>query len=306
MQHVPRALRRAPDGSDRRAWRRLRYDLARRFLPKREVTVDSLNGLLTFSSKDGIVGKHLFAEGAWSWSMMCSVEALLVDEGLIGARDNDLLINVGANIGAVLIPLVKSGLFARGLGFEPEPSNASYLRRNVSQNSLDASVQLFEVGVSDVDAIGSFELSPTNFGDHRVSPDPSQALAEAAQGEDERGRIRVPLARLDRILDEHGLSPGPGSVLWADIQGHEGHFLRGSEQTLRLGLPLVMELWPYGLRRAGTSPDEFGGHLREAFDAFYVEQPEGWEQRPIADIDDVMATLDTPRAATDIILTRGS
>ncbi len=36
-----------------------------------------------------------------------------------------------------------------------------------------------------------------------------------------------------------------------DVQGHEAHVLRGASELLRSDVPIVIEYWPYGLRRAG-------------------------------------------------------
>ncbi|RPJ80913.1 MAG: hypothetical protein EHM18_17695, partial [Acidobacteria bacterium] len=51
-------------------------------------------------------------------------------------------------------------------------------------------------------------------------------------------------------LEETGL-------VWVDIQGHEGHFLRGAQSLLRRGVPIVTEFWPYAIERSGMSVEEY-------------------------------------------------
>ena len=42
-----------------------------------------------------------------------------------------------------------------------------------------------------------------------------------------------------------------------DVQGHEWHVLQGAASLLDRGTPIVTEFWPYGLSRAGVSPEAF-------------------------------------------------
>jgi len=50
-----------------------------------------------------------------------------------------------------------------------------------------------------------------------------------------------------------------------DVQGFEGHALRGLEQTIRNSPRLVMmsEFWPDGLRSAGTDPHQLLSQLEQ-------------------------------------------
>jgi len=258
--------------------RRLQFDLGRRFLPPADVTRQTKNGLLTFSNKDGMVGRHLYANDQWSWDLLQDVTALLLREDLIGDTGNDLLINVGANIGSILIPVMRSGRFRRGLAFEPAPANAAYLRLNVEQNGLSDVVDTFELGLSDRVGVAEFEMSPSNMGDHRVRMNDSRPNRPAEFQESDRTVVEVDLARLDDVLRERGFDPGARPLYWVDVQGHEGHFLRGARQTLVRGAPMVLEVWPYGLDRSGFGASEFCELIRELFVRFYFKEGNGWQQ----------------------------
>jgi hypothetical protein len=43
------------------------------------------------------------------------------------------------------------------------------------------------------------------------------------------------------------------TLLWMDVQGHECHVIDGAPALLSRGTPTVMELWPYGMQRAGVT-----------------------------------------------------
>jgi Methyltransferase FkbM domain len=59
-----------------------------------------------------------------------------------------------------------------------------------------------------------------------------------------------------------------------DVQGFEGHVIRGGKAFLRRGTPtLLMEFWPEGLGNAGTDPERL---LRDLTDIGYgIVSPEG-------------------------------
>ena len=134
----------------------------------RDVTCSTKNGKLTFGSHDGVIAQRLYSRRQWSWSLLKNCQRLLINKGILDKKENDILINVGANIGAVMIPLMRMGHFRNGLGFEPSPSNFKYLQKNVDQNDLTDTVNVFQLGLSDQKTTAEFELSSRNCGDHRV------------------------------------------------------------------------------------------------------------------------------------------
>jgi hypothetical protein len=60
----------------------------------------------------------------------------------------------------------------------------------------------------------------------------------------------VPARRLDTLAEGGDIAVAETTVVWVDAQGHEGQILAGA-QTLLGRVPMVLEFWPYGLRRAG-------------------------------------------------------
>ena len=40
-------------------------------------------------------------------------------------------------------------------------------------------------------------------------------------------------------------------LIWMDTQGFEGYVLKGANNLLKFRMPMVLEFWPYGLKRSG-------------------------------------------------------
>lgn len=159
------------------------------------------------------------------------------------------MIDVGANIGNICIPLVKQKLFERAICFEPDPANFKLLTVNTILNDLDDSMMLANMALgSEPEQELEFELSPENFGDHRVRVSKQLGIEK----EESRPVIKVNSTTLDAFLAENEQGSLEGVLIWVDVQGYEGLVLKGAKNTLTKGLPLVLEFWPYGLKRAGT------------------------------------------------------
>ena len=194
------------------------------------------------STSDLIIGKSLYVRGEFDFDKFALAWKL---SGLEKASAEVTIIDVGANIGSIGIPAVKRGYAARCLAFEPEPLNARLLKINIILNDLEDKFDVFQVAVGNkVDEI-TFELSDSNFGDHRVRLNPP---SDGMYGEQDRETILVPMRTLDDYSD--CISTGM-SIMWMDTQGFEGHVLQGANHLLEQGVPMVLEFWPYGLKRSG-------------------------------------------------------
>jgi FkbM family methyltransferase len=281
--------------------RKLRFEISRQFRPAKDITCETKNGLLTFSDDDRSIARRLYARRQWSWNMLQQCKELLIGKGALNHTKNDVLINVGANIGCILIPLMRDGMFRNGIAFEPAPDNSKYLEVNVQQNGLSDFVQTFRMGLSDSQGRAELEISPRNTGDHRVRVASADLKRKARFNEQNREVVSVQLARLDDVLDEHRVDLGERSLIWVDIQGHEGHFFLGARKTLAKGIPVVSELWPYGINRSGMSGAEFCGIVTDMFSTFYLRGRRRWESHPVNQFRDFYDRYDCGTSATDIV-----
>jgi FkbM family methyltransferase len=237
---------------------------AHQYLPERVITLNTRHGRMSFLSRDQIIGRLLCLNRAFCIVDIDGVAALVARERPNARRG--VLIDVGANIGTVCVPLQARQAFAQTLAFEPDPRNFTLLQRNIQQNGLESSVRPFRFALSSADGEATLWRSGFNYGDHRLS---GNGLTV-----DHASSVTVAVRSLDAVLHEHGIGAGDIGLLWIDTQGHEFHVLQGSRSLIAIGTPLLLEFWPEGLSAAGTNPEELLAMLRDHYDRFCVVNAE--------------------------------
>ena len=194
----------------------------------------------------------------------------------------DTFLDIGANIG--WFSVIGSRLVSeRGavIAVEPDPDNYRLLQLNVLGNRC-TNVTSLAVAAGASSGVASLSRSPDNQGDHRleISTDRSDI-------------VPVPVRRLDDFI-----GPGDGfrpiNVIKIDTQGSETAVIKGLSATLA-DSPLariVLEYWPYGLERCGSS-------ARELIDVLERESFLLWRIQPDASLrsmssDDLLALAEGP------------
>lgn len=197
--------------------------------------------IFVVSSRDSTIGRMVYAQGLQDAETVEQVVALLGPE-----HTKRLLVDIGANIGTVCVPAIRRGIFQSAIAIEPEPFNYSILKSNVYLNGLDQAITTFNL------ALGAktgeeliFELSNSNYGDHRVRMSNKPGL----HGEASRSTIVVKSEPFDAICMDLNKND---TLIWMDTQGYEGYILSGAKNALHAGIPLVIEFWPYGMDRLGS------------------------------------------------------
>ena len=162
------------------------------------------------------------------------------------------LIDVGANIGVVCIPVKQAVPGIDCYAVEADPDNYKCLRMNAFRNDVP-DIVLFNRAAYRRECMMNIERSSENSGDHRIrtnKSDPSRELCN----ESSRQVIQVQASPLDSIIPLSGLkSP---VIIACDVQGAEADVLAGSTKLLESVDVMIIEFWPYGLRRAGANIDE--------------------------------------------------
>ncbi len=195
--------------------------------------------------RDQVISRGIFTDGEFEFDKFTLTCQLLRGRGLVRDRF-DLLIDVGANIGSVCIPAVARGYAARAVAIEPHPLNCRLLRANVALNGLDASIDVHELAAGKQDGQKlELEVSDDNWGDHRISI----ANVKGKFGELQRAKISVPSTTLDCLVRANDQET---MLLWMDIQGYEGFALKGAQTFIAARTPLVLEFWPYAMKRVGS------------------------------------------------------
>jgi len=173
-------------------------------------------------------------------------------------RTNDLLLNffdgvstglyldIGANIGLTTIPVAQLKNVSC-VCFEPDPINFKYLERNINRNSSNKNVTIknFAIG-SESNTSLPFEVSPNNFGDHRLKI--GSKVSELQ--EDSWPVISVPVMRLDDVVPNFD---GFFAVK-VDTQGAEPLVISGGSILNQADL-VILEFSPYWMERMGADPE---------------------------------------------------
>ncbi len=174
----------------------------------------------------------------------------------------NMMIDIGAHIGTICIPATKRGLVQKAIAVEPDPRNFELLKVNVFLNGLNDQIQCLNIALGD----GSqnklnFEISKNRQGDHRVHMNNEKGQ----YGEENREVIEVNALALDDLLD----NPNNEVLVWIDTQGYEAFILAGAENFLSLTPPIVIEFWPYAMKRMQTFSKLVGIISSSRYSHFY-------------------------------------
>jgi FkbM family methyltransferase len=237
------------------------------------------NGVLAgFIQDEWLFGQYC-KEQSYFWNAVEFIHSIF--HGCAGGT----YIDIGANIGAVLVPIAKKSPSIDCFAFEPEPNNYQMLTYNVARNGVAQNVKLFRVALVEEEGRLTFELDRTNFGDHRVRKIGAGKVTTLLN-EDTRTTIEVQGNRLDHFLSAQELAHP--LVIKIDVQGAEPFVFAGGTLVLREADIVFVEYWPYGLRRTGNEPVELLKKLTEFFSlAALVKDHEAIQVSdfvPIADI----------------------
>jgi len=278
--------------------RRLRWSFT--YLgPRRDITINTFNGLLSFDSKDWLIGKYLYVRRSYEAEEMQHAIALLRDNGYLSEDNCGTVLDVGANIGMTCIALLKLGYFNRAIAFEPAPNSYRLLRHNVLQNGFTDKIVHFPWALSSAQGEAELEISQDNSGNNRLRRTKQAGVFK----EEKRRTVSVKVRTLDDVIaTEPALKTEKISLIWLDVEGHEGHFFLGAQKLLEQPIPVVTEFWPYAVNRSGMSRGEFCNILMRFFTHFYVLTNRPCEKQPISQFDNLFDTYKRPREMCQIML----
>jgi FkbM family methyltransferase len=206
-------------------------------------------GQMLVYANDQVIGKSLLQAGEFQEKKVKEVVDFLAAHHEFKPK---VFVDIGANIGTHLIYSLKSGLFDRAFGIEPDEANFRLLSANVLINNLGDRTKLIQTALSNDSSCLELELCPINYGDHRIRVGGVAALRVASQyGESDRATANVTSHTFDAIFAREDIE-WSNMLVWIDTQGHEGHVFEGAKTTLYSHSPAVVcEFWPYGLERSG-------------------------------------------------------
>lgn len=157
------------------------------------------------------------------------------------------VVDLGANIGTSTLFLSDLvGPTGTVYAFEPEPRNYAMLARAVRGRD---NVRLYNAAVGETSGCAHLYLSSDLNVDHHSYDDGSG-----------RPSIEIPVYRLDDVLADCPRI----DFIKSDIQGFELSAFKGAEGILtdNSDVKLLLEVWPWGLSRAGASAEALLDYLR--------------------------------------------
>lgn len=162
-------------------------------------------------------------------------------------RTGSRVVDIGANIGYFTAIMARiAGPLGHVDAIEPDALNYAYLVKAVAAIPW---VTTYHAAISDYDGVIDLHHSDDLNVDHRAYP----------CGET-RKTFPVPSFSLDSLTKDTKVD-----FIKMDIQGYEATALRGMKKTLSRNpdCRILMELWPYGLKLAGSSSGELVLSLTE-------------------------------------------
>lgn len=170
------------------------------------------------------------------------------------ASQSEVILDVGANIGctAILFGELSQTVYA----FEPSPTTFSLLEKNI-QNSGLKNIILQNVGLGAEPGEFTLTFAPSNRSGGFVS--------DQTQAGDGHTTEKIVISKLDEVIQS--LNPPSVDFIKIDVEGFEGHVIRGAEQTLSAHKPVVvLELnhWCLNAFQRTSIPD-FLDFLRSVF-----------------------------------------
>jgi FkbM family methyltransferase len=242
---------------------------------RKTITVDTLQGKFTILTADNFLAKSLFCFDQHEMIWMDEAVSFLREIGKCPPEGTGTFLDIGANNGCTSVGMLRVNKLKRSIAIEPDPDNFRLLEHNVNQNGLKDQVISLHCAVSSVEGELELERSDVNFGDHRIRMALPDGIAET-HDESQRSTVRVPARRLDALLQEVPRDfVDDVSFVWIDVQGHEGYAFQGAEEFLKRDIPVVAEFWPYGIRRAGMSEEEFTAIVTRLWSGYWVPRGEG-------------------------------
>ena len=161
----------------------------------------------------------------------------------------DTVLDIGANIGwfsLLFARLVRPG--GKVLAFEPDPTNLTFLQRNVALNGADDIVTIVPAAVGSSPGTATLHRNiEGNYGDQRIVG--GRGGEAAIEG---RARLEVPVVAVDDVVKGYPQI----RFIKMDIQGYEPFAFDGMARVLQSSDELIVlsEFWPAGIRAGGRDP----------------------------------------------------
>lgn len=144
------------------------------------------------------------------------------NEGIIGKKTaNNVVLDIGANIGNHTLFFLKEAMAAKVFCFEPIADTFNILKKNIEINSLTKQAELLNLGVGAEEGKASIShYDSSNIGNTSLTPDA-------------KGKIQI--ISIDSLDIQDSIS-----LIKIDVEGLEKSVMEGSIQTIKRHRPYIM------------------------------------------------------------------
>jgi FkbM family methyltransferase len=283
--------------------RKLEWFLRRTF--SRYARVSTRQGIFKLDLKDESISRKMFILKQYELKWTNKVIDFLEQGGYYRRSQKGTILDIGANNGVISIGMLYLRQFFRAIAIEPEPHNFSLLKKNSELNLFQNRMLCLLYAVSDKQGVLEFEVSRRYMGLHRVRRKIDTGTVIPINETEKRDIVTVPSDTLENIL---GKVPAEFvdniHLIWIDIQGYEGYAFLGAEKLLSKNIPVVTELWPYGILSGGLTMEVYCQIAEKYWQDYWVLDEEQLTRHPISELISLMELLNKLGKYTNIILTK--
>jgi len=163
-------------------------------------------------------------------------------------RDQDLFVDVGANIGSYTI-LASGQIGCRTIAFEPVPATFTRLKNNIAINHISDKVEALNVGIGSISTKIRFSIDQDSANHVLVENETSPS-------------IEIAVETLDQLLGQHF-----PALIKIDVEGYESEVLKGANNILsNPGLQaIIIELNGSGRKYGYNDDDIHQSLIRKGF-----------------------------------------
>ena len=172
-------------------------------------TVRTTDGFAIKVFPNDLIGRHIYLTGEFDRS---TVEVLLKL-----SKPDDVLLDIGANIGYVSGCFLQNVPRSKVIAVEPQPLIVDLLESNLKQFG-DKRYKIFPVGISDADSSGWLEICDFNRGASKVVKDKNKHTVEIQLWSAKRLFASLQGEKIDLVK--------------IDVEGHEETVLKASQEDL--------------------------------------------------------------------------